>query len=285
MPAVDDVGAIALLHDSARRGLYEYVVGQRREVGRDEAAAATGIPRTLAAFHLDRLAEAGLLEVSFRRLNKRSGPGAGRPAKLYRRAAGEHAVSVPPRDYQRAAEVFAEMIERTGAERALYASARARGFSEGRAVARGEWADGATEAEMAAQVGGAAEAEIAAQVGGATEAEMAAQVGGATEAEMAAQVGGATESDRAAHAGGATELLRFLRRRGYAPYRADGVVRLGNCPFDALARAFPVVACGMNLALLEGLLEGARLEAACEARMEPRPRECCVAIASKTKSS
>src|ERR1051326_5810399 len=149
MPAVDDVGAIALLHDSARRGLYEYVVGQRREVGRDEAAAATGIPRTLAAFHLDRLAEAGLLEVSFRRLNKRSGPGAGRPAKLYRRAAGEHAVSVPPRDYQRAAEVFAEMIERTGAERALYASAGARGFSEGRALARGESADVATEAEMA----------------------------------------------------------------------------------------------------------------------------------------
>src|SRR5207244_13615168 len=106
-----------------------FVVAQGREVGRNEAATAVGMQRTLAAFHLDRLAEAGLLEVSFRRLTQRSGPGAGRPAKLYRRAAREVTVSVPPRDYARAALVLAEAIERSGAETALYDSARERGVA------------------------------------------------------------------------------------------------------------------------------------------------------------
>src|SRR5215208_6051026 len=117
---MDDLEAIALLHDPARRGLYEYVVAQRRDVSRNEAAEAVGMQRTLAAFHLDRLASAGLLEVGYRRLNARAGPGAGRPAKVYRRAPTERAVSVPPRDYARAAHVFAEAIERTGAETKLY---------------------------------------------------------------------------------------------------------------------------------------------------------------------
>ena len=67
-------------------------------MGRDDAAAALGISRELAAFHLDRLVEGGLLETEYRRLTGRTGPGAGRPAKLYRRVAGDVAVSLPPRD-------------------------------------------------------------------------------------------------------------------------------------------------------------------------------------------
>src|SRR5438128_12034234 len=110
-----DLEAIGLLQDAARRSLYAYVVGQGREVSRNEAAHAVGLQRTLAAFHLDRLASAGLLEVAYRRLNPRSGPGAGRPAKLYRRAATERMVAVPPRDYGRAAHVLADAIERSGA--------------------------------------------------------------------------------------------------------------------------------------------------------------------------
>src|SRR5258707_10767985 len=106
-----DLEAIALLQDPARRSLYEFVVAAGREVSRNEAAQAVGLQRTLAAFHLDRLASTGLLEVAYRRLGARSGPGAGRPAKLYRRAATERTVSVPPRDYARAAQVLAEAIE------------------------------------------------------------------------------------------------------------------------------------------------------------------------------
>jgi predicted ArsR family transcriptional regulator len=123
-----EIEALGLLQDPARRSLYEYVVIQGREVSRNEAAQAVGVQRTLAAFHLDRLADAGLLEVEFRRTNGRSGPGAGRPSKLYRGASSEHAPSLPPRDYMRVALVFGEALERAGAEDALYAAARTVGF-------------------------------------------------------------------------------------------------------------------------------------------------------------
>ncbi len=78
------VGAIALLDEPKRRRLYEYVAESDEPVGRDQAAAALGISRELAAFHLDRLVEGGLLETEYRRRSGRGGPGAGRPAKLYR---------------------------------------------------------------------------------------------------------------------------------------------------------------------------------------------------------
>jgi predicted ArsR family transcriptional regulator len=72
--------AIGLLLEPVRRALYDYVCASGREVSRNEAAEAAGVQRTLAAFHLDKLVEAGLLEATFRRLGERRGPGAGRPA-------------------------------------------------------------------------------------------------------------------------------------------------------------------------------------------------------------
>src|ERR1700745_3761288 len=86
---VTEISVIAVLDDPVRRRLYDYVSSQGDGVSRSEAAQATGIGRTLAAFHLDRLATAGLVEVIFARPAGRSGPGAGRPAKLYRRTAAE----------------------------------------------------------------------------------------------------------------------------------------------------------------------------------------------------
>lgn len=105
---------LAVLQDPARRQLYEHVAAQSTPVGRDAAAAATGVSRRLAAFHLDRLADAGLLTVSYRRLNNRRGPGAGRPAKLYTRTADEVTVTVPPRDYELAARIFAGTVAALG---------------------------------------------------------------------------------------------------------------------------------------------------------------------------
>ena len=104
----DDLAAIAALDEPNRRRLYELVVGAHADVGRDQAAERLGISRELAAFHLDRLVAAGLLEVTYRRLSGRSGPGAGRPAKLYRRAERERSVSLPPRRYDAVADVLAE---------------------------------------------------------------------------------------------------------------------------------------------------------------------------------
>src|SRR5205814_1271853 len=55
------IEAISLLEEPLRRRLYDYVRDRHSAVGRDEAAGACGISRGLAAFHLDRLAEAGIL--------------------------------------------------------------------------------------------------------------------------------------------------------------------------------------------------------------------------------
>ena len=96
-PVNSDIEAIGALHDPRRRALYAYVSRQRHDVSRDEAAGAALVSRGLASFHLDRLVQAGLLQVSYRRLSGRQGPGAGRPSKLYRRSDRQISVSVPER--------------------------------------------------------------------------------------------------------------------------------------------------------------------------------------------
>ncbi|MFE5484464.1 helix-turn-helix transcriptional regulator [Streptomyces sp. NPDC056527] len=219
-----DIDAIAVLQDPVRRRLYEYVAAQGREVGRNEAAEAAGVARTLAAHHLDKLTEAGLLESASRRLTGRSGPGAGRPAKVYTRSQAERSVSLPARDYRTAAELLAEAAEEAGLDAGLCAAARSRGEA-----LRGS----------------------------------------------------------AAPCGGLEEAMEMLAARGYEPHveavggvegvdhEAARVVRMRNCPFHAVAERFPPLVCGMNLALLEGLL-GA--DGPVRARMDARPGECCVVV-------
>ncbi|WP_425471264.1 helix-turn-helix transcriptional regulator [Streptomyces roseicoloratus] len=113
--AVSDVSAVAALDEPTRRRLYEFVVRRRKLVGRDEAADALGLARKTAAFHLDRLADESLLDVVFERRSGRSGPGAGRPAKLYRRSARQVAVSLPDRRYELAGRLLAQAVEESDA--------------------------------------------------------------------------------------------------------------------------------------------------------------------------
>jgi predicted ArsR family transcriptional regulator len=136
-PPHDPVRAVALLDEPTRRRLYEVVAASVEPVGRDQAATAAGVSRELAAFHLDRLTAGGLLEAVYRRLGDRRGPGAGRPAKLYRRTEQEVAVSLPPRDYRRAAEILETAIVDTddpALARAVTAAAHARGAETGEAA-------------------------------------------------------------------------------------------------------------------------------------------------------
>ena len=109
-----DLGAIGSLSDPTRRRLYVFVSRSNEPIGRDEAADALGIPRQTAAYHLDRLAEEGLVDVEFLRRSGRTGPGAGRPAKLYKRTDRDHEVSVPPRRYGLAARILLDVVS-TGA--------------------------------------------------------------------------------------------------------------------------------------------------------------------------
>ncbi|MFI1989266.1 helix-turn-helix transcriptional regulator [Actinoplanes sp. NPDC020271] len=212
---LDDLDALTSLADRVRRQAYQVVADGDGPVGRDEVAEALGVGRTLAAFHLDKLVAAGLLETSYARRSGKTGPGAGRPAKLYRVAAAEHTVSVPPRAYRTAAELLAEALEEAGAENVLNTVARRHG--------RRTAADG--------------------------------------------------------------DVVALLSGHGYAP-AADGPgrIELRNCPFHRLAEQFPPVICGMNLALVGGLLAGAGLDGDWEARMDAAPGRCCVALTSKNQT-
>jgi predicted ArsR family transcriptional regulator len=113
--------AVTGLADPVRARLYRAVANSSGPIGRDEAASAAGIGRPLAAYHLDKLVELGLLTASYQRPAGRIGPGAGRPAKVYARSGREFAVCVPPREYELAARLLAAAVDadRTGKSRAM----------------------------------------------------------------------------------------------------------------------------------------------------------------------
>lgn len=221
----EQIAGFASLGEPARRELYLYVAGRPGDVSRDEAARAAGISRSLAGFHLDRLVEKGLLEATFRRLSGRSGPGAGRPAKLYRRSARQVDVTLPERRYELAASILATAINASETPKARKALAR---------TARG--------------IGAGIGAKVRAKAG--------------PRANRNRLIGGMTEA---------------LADEGYEPVCAPGEVRLRNCPFHALVAEHRDLVCGMNLALIEGVVEGLDLPSA-KAVLDPTPGMCCVCV-------
>jgi len=224
-----DLHAIASLDEPARRALYEWVASSGRAVGRDEAAAAAGVSRALAAFHLDRLVKDGLLIPEYRRLSGRTGPGAGRPAKLYRRAPREVSVTLPERRYETAARLFAETLDR---------------------VAAGDDGPPRQLRDAAHEVGEEAGAN-------------------------AAKTAGRPRS----RSGRRDAVMAALRDRGYEPFAGeDREIRLRNCPYHALVDEHRPLVCGMNLALVEGVVDGVGATGL-EARLDTQPGLCCVAIA------
>lgn len=233
MPATpEDLAAIASLDEPARRALYEWVAASGRAVGRDEAAEAVGVTRALAAFHLDRLVRDGLLVPEYRRLTGRTGPGAGRPAKLYRRADREVSVSLPERRYDTAALLFAETLERLGS-----------GPDEGPPDALRHAAH-----ELGEEAG-----------------------------EAASTAAGRPRS----RSGRRAAVMTALRDRGYEPFADDeGDIRLRNCPYHALVEEHRPLVCGMNLAMVDGVVEGAG-ETGLTARLDTQPGLCCVAISAE----
>lgn len=218
-PRAAQLAAVAALAEPTRRRLYDHVVRQPEPVGRDEVAAALAVPRATVAFHLDRLVSDGLLDVSYERRTGRTGPGAGRPAKLYRRSECSVAVSLPERSYSLAGELLAEAVveaEGSGERPATVLDRRA--YARGRDL--GAAADGA---------------------------------------------------------GGREAVLRVLEAHGYEPRIEEGGVALANCPFHTLAREHTELICGMNLRLLEGVLDGAAA-GGLTARLRPAPGACCVRL-------
>jgi predicted ArsR family transcriptional regulator len=100
------VAAIAALEDDLRSRMYVFIRRQGRPVSRDEAADHVGISRKLAAFHLDKLVDRGLLTAHYARLPGRGGRGAGRSSKLYEPSDLEVDVSIPERRYDIVGEIM-----------------------------------------------------------------------------------------------------------------------------------------------------------------------------------
>jgi predicted ArsR family transcriptional regulator len=213
------VSAVAALAEPTRRRLYDHVARQPGPVSRDEAAAAVAVPRATAAFHLDRLVDDGLLEVHFERRTGRTGPGAGRPSKLYRRADCTVEISFPERRYDLAGDLLA----------AALAAVEKSGESPRAVLARLAY-------------------------------------------DRGRQLG-----EQAPPADGRTAALRLLDEHGFEPHAEDGAITLANCPFHTLAREHTDLVCGMNLRLLEGVLDGVP-SARLEARLQPSPGRCCVRL-------
>jgi predicted ArsR family transcriptional regulator len=127
------VAAVASLDQPTRRRIYDHVRAHAAPLSRDDVADSLQITRQSAAFHLDRLAEQGLLAVTFARRSGRSGPGAGRPAKLYERSAGEVSVTLPPRHYDLAGRLLAAAVieaEESGQPPREVLDRRARDFGQ-----------------------------------------------------------------------------------------------------------------------------------------------------------
>jgi predicted ArsR family transcriptional regulator len=228
-----DLAALSSLDDPVRRRLYEVVTQQAGPVGRDEAASAAGIGRALAVYHLDKLVESGLLTAFYRRPAGRTGPGAGRPAKLYARSDREFAVTVPPREYELAARLLVQVVDsdRSGRSRAALQ-------------------------EAAHQLG--------------------AELGSGFRPDAPGQ--DAPGQDAARQDLVRQDVESMLAQQGYEPSRDDdGVIRLRNCPFHQLAERHRDVVCGMNLALVEGLVEGLGANG-WRPVLDPAPGRCCVAI-------
>jgi predicted ArsR family transcriptional regulator len=232
-PGGPDLASLSSLDDPLRRRLYEVVTSRPGPVSRDEAAAAAGIGRALAVYHLDKLVESGLLTASYQRPPGRSGPGAGRPAKVYARSDREFAVTVPPREYELAAQLLVQAVEADPSDRSR-----------------------AALAEAARRLG--------TELGSAFRRSPDEKDAGGKDA------GGPDAAGR--------DVEDVLIQQGYEPCGgADGVIRLRNCPFHQLTERHREVVCGMNLALVEGLVEGLGADGWRPA-LDPQPGHCCVAI-------
>jgi predicted ArsR family transcriptional regulator len=222
-PTVAQISAVAALDEPTRRRLYDYVVRQPQPVSRDEAAEALGLPRTTAAFHLDRLVDEDLLDVNYQRRTGRTGPGAGRPAKLYRRSDHQVAVSLPERRYELVGRLLASALE---------------------------------HAEQSGDAPLAILKQRAYQLG----------------KEL-----GETARDGTDHHETRDTALRILEAHGFEPRIQGDEITLVNCPFHTLAQEYTEIVCGMNLRLLDGLLDGLapiRLTA----HLDPAPPHCCVRL-------
>src|SRR5690242_21928791 len=96
--------ALAALGDEVRSALYRHVRRENRPVTREEAAQAVRISVKLAAFHLDKLVDRGLLRAD-QEVPQGVRRRVGRAPKRYSVSDREFSVSLPERRYELAGEI------------------------------------------------------------------------------------------------------------------------------------------------------------------------------------
>jgi predicted ArsR family transcriptional regulator len=107
-PAVPAIRAIAALDDDLRRRIHDFIRAARRPVTREEAAAAVGISRKLAAFHLDKLVAAGLLRTDYP--HPSGVRKVGRAPKVYVPVDGDVRMSIPDRQHDVLATILIDAV-------------------------------------------------------------------------------------------------------------------------------------------------------------------------------
>ncbi|MGH3671630.1 MAG: helix-turn-helix domain-containing protein, partial [Pseudonocardiaceae bacterium] len=135
LPDAAVLTAVAALSDDLRRQMYGFIRRARRPVSREEAAESAGISRKLAAFHLDKLVEVGLLRARHEPIGGIRK--VGRAPKLYEPTDTRLQISIPAREYDLLADILigallTEDQDKTGRDAALQI-ARHRGAALGTA--------------------------------------------------------------------------------------------------------------------------------------------------------
>lgn len=248
----DQVRGVAALDHPMSGRVYRLFLDQGR-VSRDSAAGELGVARPVAVFHLEKLVEAGLLEVHYERISGRTGPGAGRPAKLYRLSPRKIDITIPPRRYELAGSILTEAV--------------ARSVSGGTPV---DQTLAVTAHEAGRLIGAEAAADSSADAATHVSAETATNSGAETATHSGAETATNPGERRAV-------LMQALLRHGFEPRDQDGQVTLLNCPFHELAEQQRALICGMNRDFLAGFLDGLD-EPALTARLAPAPGHCCVRL-------
>lgn len=131
------IAPLAALEDELPRRMYLLIRRGGRPVSREEIAAEVGISRRLAAFHLERLLERGLLKAFYARPPGRSGPGAGRSAKYYEPSDLAIEVSLPGRRYDLAGRLLVGAIKGQAPGESASASARRAAREKGHELGEG----------------------------------------------------------------------------------------------------------------------------------------------------
>lgn len=127
---------LAVLGDESRQKLYAFVRQQPTPVTREAVADHFGISRNLAAFHLDKLVERGLLVAAYARSPGTGGPGAGRPPKVYSASDVEVDITIPERRYDVIGQILVTALDAEREGLPAREAARLAAAERGRSYAR-----------------------------------------------------------------------------------------------------------------------------------------------------